>query len=379
MVRRRGHGNRRRNQGNQGNQSTQSVQHDENSLFNLLHLSGQDNQDRPGPHFPEDQKIEIDMDLAVRIEVARRQGLNWEAMLEQALVQQMTGAPAMDPANHRICHTVYEMPESASTVPKTPSSSSSAASSSSDSLSRTGKSFLDLPYDVRLPIYRELLKSKTGILYRICPSTLRLLSPVTNMEESPFLEHGLSPAILATCRQVNKEATRILYRENEFPVADTCHVHGACHTWPLSEHAIGAISTIKLHHISPVQPAGFSISQKLALFPRVRNLLFTCTPAEGDVESMLGAHGPALFALEGFVVGFCWVEEDPVWARAQTHAARHEDQDERAYLDLAFALPLLEYNRKHGHGKQVARHLLDFRDNPEAGEGYSLTLLISVT
>jgi hypothetical protein len=96
------------------------------------------------------------------------------------------------------------MPESESAVPKTPSSS--AASSSSGSLSRSGKSFLDLPYDVQLPIYRELLKSETGILYRICP----------------------------------------------------------------------------------VQPAGFSI--------------------------------------------------------------RHEDKDERAYLDLKFALPLFEYNRKHGHG-----------------------------
>jgi hypothetical protein len=72
------------NQGNQGNQVPQSIRQDENSLFNLFHLSGQDNQDRPGPHFPDDQRIEIDVDLAVRLELAGRQGLNWEAMLEQA-------------------------------------------------------------------------------------------------------------------------------------------------------------------------------------------------------------------------------------------------------------------------------------------------------
>ena len=389
MVRRRGQGNRRRNRGNQDNQVAQSILQDENSLLNRFHPPGQESHDSTGPQFADDQRIEIDMELAVRLELARRQGLDWEAMLEQALVQQMTGAPAMDPANHRICHTVYQMPESQNTtVPKTSSFSfasafasafASSSSSSSGSLSRTGKSFLDLPYDVRLPIYRELLKSKTGILYRICPSTLRLLSPVTNVEESPFLEHGLAPAILATCRQINNEATRILYHENEFPVADTCHVHGACHTWALSERAIGAISAIKLQHINPVRPAGFSITQKLALFPRVRTVVFSCTPQEGDVETMLEAHGPALFALEGVVMGFSWVEQDPVWHRAQTHAVRHEDQDEGKYLDLKFAQPLLEYNRRHGHGKQVARHLMDFRQNPEEGQGYSLSLLISIS
>jgi hypothetical protein len=60
---------------------------------------------------------------------------------------------------------------------------------------------MKLPLELRARVYRELLLSENSL----------------RMVESADI-NGLHPAILRTCRQVYKEATKVLYEENEFRI-----------------------------------------------------------------------------------------------------------------------------------------------------------------
>lgn len=72
-------------------------------------------------------------------------------------------------------------------------------------------SFLAIPAEVRLSIYRYLLI--TNRLPIVCPdpSGLRLLGP-----ENYSLPYSVYPEILATCRQIHEEGSQVLYGENLF-------------------------------------------------------------------------------------------------------------------------------------------------------------------
>ncbi|KAM0438684.1 hypothetical protein ACHAPT_001440 [Fusarium lateritium] len=72
-------------------------------------------------------------------------------------------------------------------------------------------SLFTLPVEIRLCIYRHLLISKSFPTIYPDPSGFRVLPPV--YYNAPVQAH---PQILATCRQINREATPILYSENIF-------------------------------------------------------------------------------------------------------------------------------------------------------------------
>ena len=61
--------------------------------------------------------------------------------------------------------------------------------------------FLDLPSEVRLIVYRYLLLTKLN----------KFVEPAFNMGQ-----HDLHPAILQTCKLIKKEASAVLYGENSF-------------------------------------------------------------------------------------------------------------------------------------------------------------------
>ncbi|UPL02072.1 hypothetical protein LCI18_013006 [Fusarium solani-melongenae] len=71
--------------------------------------------------------------------------------------------------------------------------------------------FFTLPVEIRLCIYRQLLTTKCLAVISPDPEGFRVL-PQENYVE-PF---WLYPEILATCRQINREGTSILYLENGF-------------------------------------------------------------------------------------------------------------------------------------------------------------------
>ncbi len=61
--------------------------------------------------------------------------------------------------------------------------------------------FLDLPSEVRLEVYRYLLRTRS----------IKIISPLDNLAH-----HDLQPAILRTCGLIKREARAVLYRENSF-------------------------------------------------------------------------------------------------------------------------------------------------------------------
>lgn len=105
---------------------------------------------------------------------------------------------------------------------------------------RSLTSFLRLPYDIRLQIYRYLLCYSGIIQYELCVTTRRLISiHQLYHDERPYKRHGLFPALLECCRLLNEEASPILYGHNEFKVArcgsDMDQWLTIRNSWPMAE------------------------------------------------------------------------------------------------------------------------------------------------
>ncbi len=64
--------------------------------------------------------------------------------------------------------------------------------------------FLSLPAEVRLPIYEYLLVDKPQVIPHCRPAT----------------ERPLTPWILRTCKQINREASQALYSKNTFLISE---------------------------------------------------------------------------------------------------------------------------------------------------------------
>ncbi|KAM5364442.1 hypothetical protein ACJZ2D_011502 [Fusarium nematophilum] len=74
-----------------------------------------------------------------------------------------------------------------------------------------GTAILKLPVEIRLCIYKYLL------IFDRCPTLCSDLSALRIMRpDIGDLPYGLHPQILATCRQINREGTPMLYSENVF-------------------------------------------------------------------------------------------------------------------------------------------------------------------
>ena len=94
-------------------------------------------------------------------------------------------------------------------------------------MASTTASFLDLPPEVRLGVYRYLFLTGSN----------KIISPLDN---SAY--HDLQPAILRTCKLIEEEARAVLYRENTF-----IHI---IHDLPLFEieYSENQLSLLGKHH-----------------------------------------------------------------------------------------------------------------------------------
>jgi hypothetical protein len=106
------------------------------------------------------------------------------------------------------------------------------------------KSFLDLPPEVRIQIYRLLLSRDSTIDFEIY---LNCRAIIARRAE----QHWIYPAILACCRLTNNEGTPILYGENMFEAVNEIEeVQKApwnyLPIWRISEVNIGRIARIRL-------------------------------------------------------------------------------------------------------------------------------------
>jgi hypothetical protein len=109
--------------------------------------------------------------------------------------------------------------------------------------------FIRLPAEVRMMIYRLLLIAESGIHYTICYHTNRLVveSQVYRQQHPnyPWIRHGLFPAILECCHVTHREGSGVLYGENDFHVL--CgYPRRAANSWPISSTQMSLITTITL-------------------------------------------------------------------------------------------------------------------------------------
>ena len=74
-----------------------------------------------------------------------------------------------------------------------------------------GPSFLSLPLEVRIMIYRLLLVADKPLA---CGDKTRIAPWDKKLRWARFGEYDLQPAILCVCLQIHREASPILYREN---------------------------------------------------------------------------------------------------------------------------------------------------------------------
>lgn len=231
---------------------------------------------------------------------------------------------------------------------------------------RSLTSLFRLPYDIRLPIYRELLALGEGETVRwfICQATRRLVRMggcARNPDDLSFTPLGLFPAILETCRAINEEASPILYGENRFALNEYCHAAAISKSWRLYDRPLGMITNVGLGTFS-VPAMGFSMAERLSLFPNLRWALFETCPEKGDVEKLLEEAGPQLFAIEDLRINMFWEEGTGVYNEAMAYAEQHGERSEEDFLAETFLVPLLEYNAKHNFNRPLAVYFADDLD-----------------
>ncbi|KAF5575107.1 hypothetical protein FPCIR_13300 [Fusarium pseudocircinatum] len=112
--------------------------------------------------------------------------------------------------------------------------------------------FLTLPAEIRLQIYRHVLVSKAYAELHYCTSKKFRLIP----KEPSDCPLEIDPKVLLTCRDINKEATPVLYSENFFR-------RGYC--WP-RRYAVRQHRLWPICDTSPVSKVNFAYISRIHLF-----------------------------------------------------------------------------------------------------------------
>lgn len=138
-------------------------------------------------------------------------------------------------------------------------------------------SFLRFPAEIRIAIYRLLLKlppTTPYVGYFICTTTRRFVLPRARCrnERYPWIRHGLFPAILECCRITSMEGREVLYGENLFQLgcfASSTSAWDTVNSWRIGEHCLKHIARVQDHN--PRLREVF-IAEQLTVFPRLRYL-----------------------------------------------------------------------------------------------------------
>lgn len=105
--------------------------------------------------------------------------------------------------------------------------------------------FLRFPPEIRIRIYRLLLKYDGIIRYGICPANLHLAWQRSGFgRKCPRIRHGLFPSILQCCRLLNREGSAVLYGENWFRLGTSSDT--ILTTWNPGRHSLDSITMLSL-------------------------------------------------------------------------------------------------------------------------------------
>jgi hypothetical protein len=143
--------------------------------------------------------------------------------------------------------------------------------------------FLRFPAEIRLKIYRLLLRYDGVIQHNICPVTLHLVardsiySRGSSAVTTTWIRHGLFPSILECCRLINREGSAVLYGENWFWIGHCPSGVPVSQTWGLARRNVASITMLSLAYDSCDDLFAFSQDPKLLvaepdLFPRIKQL-----------------------------------------------------------------------------------------------------------
>lgn len=138
--------------------------------------------------------------------------------------------------------------------------------------------FLELPKETRFEIYDRLFSNNTS--YAIAPrsASFILVSPMVGRRTPIVARRRFAIALLYTCKQVNQEATSVLYRSNSF-ATNLIYLEHATSTFPgalprlplllnlvtVFETTILVMPDYMIHYHQSLSDLAASISQMTAL------------------------------------------------------------------------------------------------------------------
>lgn len=131
-------------------------------------------------------------------------------------------------------------------------------------------SFLRFPSEVRIQIYRQLLRYNGTIQYGVCSTHLCLVCREHRLGKPEEFRHRLFPAILECCRLINREGSEVLYGDNCFRIEHWDRYYYAAKTWAL---ASGSVQFIKRIHLDQYDRAQTQVTlDNTKLFPNLQQL-----------------------------------------------------------------------------------------------------------
>jgi hypothetical protein len=134
--------------------------------------------------------------------------------------------------------------------------------------------FLRFPPEIRVEVYRLLLKYDDVIQYGICPVKLRLVGRKNKYSRThPWIRHGLFPSILECCRITNREGSVVLYGENWFQIERWESDYPVFETWGPRRQNLDSITMLSLGYVSSdICAQDRKVSEKLDLFPGIKEV-----------------------------------------------------------------------------------------------------------
>src|SRR5271154_1107589 len=134
--------------------------------------------------------------------------------------------------------------------------------------------FLRFPPEIRVEVYRLLLKYDDVIQYGICPVKLLLVGRKNKYSRTPpWIRHGLFPSILECCRITNREGSVVLYGENWFQIERWKSYYPVFETWGPGRRNLDSITKLRLSYASRDTCAqDHKVPEMLDLLPGIREV-----------------------------------------------------------------------------------------------------------
>lgn len=180
--------------------------------------------------------------------------------------------------------------------------------------------FLCFPAEIRIDIYRLLLKHSSKISYSICSVKQRLVAPGCwcKGKKYPWIRHGLFPAILECCRTINREGNAVLYGENRFSLGCGCGWGPVVNSWEFAGLNLESITMLSVGYITiysiDCQP---SFAEKLEPFSRLKDLKVEVGLSAADWGAFLEQESESLQRVTKITFDVTVVESEAlrIWKR----------------------------------------------------------------